>query len=228
MTPEASSGLMRRILRRIERKRHPRHRLREALRFHQDTEGQAMAEFCVILPVLLFLILGIIQMMLIANASYLLNLANFYALRTGVSVLGMLDGNAEDTSVEAETEVSIKLIAQMGPLAGAIARLRQGQKPIAPDPSLSLSGNFLYTMTGQKPDADYERIMDVSLILHADHGMNASTFTSMVVNSSLSDMYSSITAGIGSLKGPLHGGANERVPITSTRGSPKRGRPSAG
>jgi len=133
------------------------------------------------------------------------------ALRTGVSVLGVLDANAEDTSVEAETEVSIKLIAQMGPLAGAIARLRQGQKPVAPDPSLSLAGNFLYTMTGKKPQADYERIMDVSLILHADHGMNASTFTSMVVNSSLSDMYSSITAGIGSLKGPLHGGANERV-----------------
>jgi len=133
------------------------------------------------------------------------------ALRTGVSVLGMLDENAEDTTVEAETEVSVKLIAQMATISGMIARLRRGQEPLEADPSLSHAGNFLYMMTGTKPDPVAERIMDVSLILHADHGMNASTFTTMVVNSSLSDMYSSVVAGIGSLKGPLHGGANERV-----------------
>ncbi|MFQ6048779.1 MAG: citrate/2-methylcitrate synthase [Phycisphaerae bacterium] len=133
------------------------------------------------------------------------------ALRTAVSVLGMLDERADDTSVEAETEVAIKLIAQMATCAGAIARLRQGQEPLAPDGSLSHAANFLYMMTGRKPDAKTERVMDVSLILHADHGMNASTFTTMVINSSLSDMYSSIVGGIGSLKGPLHGGANERV-----------------
>ena len=133
------------------------------------------------------------------------------ALRTGVSVLGTLDENAEDSSVENETEISIKLIAQMATLAGIVARLRNGQEPVEPDPALSHAANFLYMMTGEKPDPMVERIMDVSLILHADHGMNASTFTTMVVNSSLSDMYSSIVAGIGSLKGPLHGGANERV-----------------
>jgi len=133
------------------------------------------------------------------------------ALRTAISVLGNLDEKAEDTSVEAETEVAIKLIAQMATYAGAISRIRQGKEPVEPDPSLSHAGNFCYMMTGEKPDEMMERIMDVSLILHADHGMNASTFTSMVVNSSLSDMYSTISAGIGSLKGPLHGGANERV-----------------
>ncbi|NIR51972.1 citrate synthase/methylcitrate synthase [candidate division KSB1 bacterium] len=133
------------------------------------------------------------------------------ALATGVSILGNLDSTADDTSVEAETDVSIKLIAQLATLAGAIARIRHGKDPVDPDPELSHAGNFLSLMTGQKPDEVLERIMDVALILHADHGMNASTFTTMVVNSSLSDMYSSVVAGIGSLKGPLHGGANERV-----------------
>lgn len=133
------------------------------------------------------------------------------ALTTAVSAAGTLDENAEDTSVEGETEIAIKLIAQMATLAGAIARMRQGKHPVKPKKELSHAGNFLYMMTGEEPDETSERIMDVSLILHADHGMNASTFTTMVVNSSLSDMYSSVVAGIGSLKGPLHGGANERV-----------------
>ena len=133
------------------------------------------------------------------------------ALATGVSILGNLDENAGEATVEAETEVSIKLIAQLATLAGAIARIRQGKSPVAPNPELSHAANFLYMMTGEVPDETSERIMDVALILHADHGMNASTFTTMVVNSSLSDMYSSVVGGIGSLKGPLHGGANERV-----------------
>jgi citrate synthase len=133
------------------------------------------------------------------------------ALATGVAMLGSLDETADDTSVEAEREVSIKLIAQLATLAAAIARFRQGKPPVAPNPEFSHAGNFLYMMTGNAPSEMSERIMDVALILHADHGMNASTFTTMVVNSSLSDMYSSVVAGIGSLKGPLHGGANERV-----------------
>ncbi|MCG8604437.1 citrate synthase/methylcitrate synthase [bacterium] len=133
------------------------------------------------------------------------------ALATGVSLLGMMDESANDTTVEGESEIATKLTAQLATLAGAIARIREGQPPISPDVELSHAGNFLYMMTGQRPDDTLERMMDVSLILHADHGMNASTFTSMVVNSSLSDMYSSIVAGIASLKGPLHGGANERV-----------------
>ena len=133
------------------------------------------------------------------------------SLEMGVSVLGMLDPKAEDTSLENETEISIKLIAQMATLTGAIARLRQGQEPLPPDPNLSHAADLLRMMTGLTPSEDDARIMDISLILHADHGSNASTFTAMVVNSSLSDMYSSIVAGIGSLKGPLHGGANEAV-----------------
>jgi len=133
------------------------------------------------------------------------------ALRTAVSILGMLDGNAEQTAMEDETEVSLKLVAQMATCAAAVARLRKGQEPVEPDPTLSHAGNFLYMVMGQKPDPLVERIMDISLILHADHGMNASTFASMVINSSLSDMYSSIVGGLASLKGPLHGGANEQV-----------------
>jgi citrate synthase len=132
-------------------------------------------------------------------------------LRTCVSIEGNLDPRADDTSVEYETEIAIRLTAQMATITGAIARIRLGRNPIMPDPSLSHAGNLLYMMTGEKPDPVVERVMDISLILHADHGMNASTFTTMVVNSSLSDMYGSVVAGIASLKGPLHGGANERV-----------------
>lgn len=132
-------------------------------------------------------------------------------LRTCVSIEGNLDSRADDTSVAYETEIAIRLTAQMATITGAIARIRQGKKPIPPDPSLSHAGNLLYMMTGSKPDPVLERSMDISLILHADHGMNASTFTTMVVNSSLSDMYGSVVAGIASLKGPLHGGANEKV-----------------
>lgn len=133
------------------------------------------------------------------------------ALRTATSILGMLDDSAEETTVPAETEVSIKLIAQIATLAAAIGRLRQGQDPVPPRPDFSHAGNFLYMLTGSEPGPLATRIMDVALILHADHGMNASTFSTMVINSSLSDVYSSVVGGIGSLKGPLHGGANERV-----------------
>jgi citrate synthase len=133
------------------------------------------------------------------------------ALRTAVSLLGMFDPKAEDTSVENEREIAIRLISQMATLAGAVARIRKGQEPVAPRKDLGHAANFLYMMNGEEPDEEAARVMDISLILHADHGMNASTFTCMVINSSLSDMYSTVVGGIGSLKGPLHGGANERV-----------------
>ncbi len=103
------------------------------------------------------------------------------------------------------------LIAGLPTITAAIARLRGGALPIEPDPKLSFAGNFLYMMKGVKPTPIEERIMDVALILHADHGMNASTFASMVVASTLSDIYFSVEAGIAALNGPLHGGANERV-----------------
>jgi len=103
------------------------------------------------------------------------------------------------------------LISGVATITAAIARIQRGLMPIDPDPELSHAGNFLYMMTGRKPGPVEERIMDIALILHADHGMNASTFASMVVASTLSDIYFSVGAGIAALSGPLHGGANEEV-----------------
>ena len=111
----------------------------------------------------------------------------------------------------AGVESSYHLVSGVATIAAAVARLKQGQLPIEPDPELSHAANFLYMMTGRRPTPVEERIMDVALILHADHGMNASTFASMVVASTLSDMYFSVGAGIAALNGPLHGGANEQV-----------------
>lgn len=103
------------------------------------------------------------------------------------------------------------LIAGTATITAAVARIREGLMPLEPDPELSHAANYLYMMTGQRPSPTEERIMDIALILHADHGMNASTFASLVVASTLSDMYMSISSGVAALNGPLHGGANERV-----------------
>ncbi len=103
------------------------------------------------------------------------------------------------------------LIAGTATITAAVARIRQGVMPLEPDPELSHAANYLYMMTGQRPSATEAKIMDIALILHADHGMNASTFASLVVASTLSDMYMSISSGVAALNGPLHGGANERV-----------------
>jgi len=108
-------------------------------------------------------------------------------------------------------EADYHLIAGTATVAAAVARIRDGHLPLEPDPELSHAGNFLYMITGEKPSTVEERIMDICLILHADHGMNASTFATMVVASTLSDVYQSIGAGIAALNGPLHGGANEQV-----------------
>ena len=108
-------------------------------------------------------------------------------------------------------EACYRLIGGVASLAAAISRLRQGHLPIEPDPELGHAANFIYMMTGRRPTPIEQRIMDVSLILHADHGMNASTFATMVVASTLSDIYLSMGAGIAALNGPLHGGANELV-----------------
>lgn len=117
----------------------------------------------------------------------------------------------EDLKHATGFESCFHLLAGIASLTGAIARLRCGQMPIEHDPQLGFAGNLIYTMTGKKPTPVEERIMDVSLILHADHGMNASTFAAMVVASTLSDVYLSVGSGIAALQGPLHGGANERV-----------------
>ncbi len=103
------------------------------------------------------------------------------------------------------------LIAGIPTIAAAISRLRRGEMPIEPDPDLSHAANYMYMLTGKRPSPLDERIMDVALILHADHGMNASTFATLVVASTLSDIYISVGSGIAALSGPLHGGANEEV-----------------
>lgn len=139
-------------------------------------------------------------------------------LQAGVAALGCLDPDSLEVTrcvsnpaaaLEIETRIAIRIMAQTRNIAAAIARARKGQPILQPDPSLSFTGNYLYQMSGEKPDDVTERLMDICLILQADHGMNASTFTAMVVHSSLADMYSTIAAAIGSLRGPLHGGANE-------------------
>ncbi|MBN2372805.1 citrate/2-methylcitrate synthase [bacterium] len=103
------------------------------------------------------------------------------------------------------------LIAELATITASISRLRSGHLPLEPDPSLSHAANLLYMITGKRPTPVEERIMDICLILHADHGMNASTFATLVVASTLSDIYFSVGAGIAALNGPLHGGANEQV-----------------
>lgn len=132
-------------------------------------------------------------------------------LRTAVSMLSLYDPLARDNTAEANLTKAKKLMAQTPTIVSSFDRLRNGKPVLAADPSLSLAGNFLYTLTGNKPDELMERAFDIALTLHADHELNASTFAARVTAATLSDIYSSITSGIGALKGPLHGGANEDV-----------------
>ena len=133
------------------------------------------------------------------------------ALRTAVSALSMYDADQEGMSPEANVRKAFRLTAQIPMLVAVFDRVRKGKSIIAPDPSLSHSGNFLWMLNGEKPSATAERALDVALILHADHEFNASTFAARVIVATLSDMHSAITGAIGALKGSLHGGANEAV-----------------
>jgi len=130
-------------------------------------------------------------------------------LRTGVSLLSHVDPECEDNSPEAELRKSKRLLAKIPTIIGYGQMRRDGRKPVAPDPSLDHAGNLLWCMTGVKPDPLAARIMDVSLILYAEHDFNASTFACRVIASTETDMHSAVCGGIGALKGPLHGGANE-------------------
>src|SRR5437773_1986983 len=132
-------------------------------------------------------------------------------LRTGVSALSAWDPDAGDNSREATLRKSIRLTAQMPTLVAAWDRIRRGKPPVAPNPKLSLAGNFVYMMSGKKPTPLATKTFDVALILHADHEFNASTFAARVTAATLSDIHSAVVSGIGALKGPLHGGANEQV-----------------
>lgn len=132
-------------------------------------------------------------------------------LRTAVSMLSLYDPLAKDMSPEANQKKATKLMAQTSTIVSSFGRLRTGQPLVQPDKSLSFAGNFLYCLTGNKPDKIMEHTFDVALTLHADHELNASTFAARVTAATLSDIYSCVTSGIGALKGPLHGGANEEV-----------------
>jgi citrate synthase len=132
-------------------------------------------------------------------------------LRTAVSYLGAEDPAEDDGSIEAELEKSLDLWAKLPTIVAAEQRRRNDQAPIAPDPKLSFCENFFHMCTGQVPDEEAVRGFEVSMVLYAEHGFNASTFTARVITSTLSDLYSAVTGAIGALKGPLHGGANEAV-----------------
>jgi citrate synthase len=132
-------------------------------------------------------------------------------LRSAVSLLSFWDPDAEAMSSVANLRKAIRLTAQIASIVATFERLRNGKEPVEPSESLSHAANFLYVMSGKEPDATAARAMDVALILHADHEYNASTFSCRVTAGTLSDIHSAIVSGIGTLKGPLHGGANEQV-----------------
>jgi len=132
-------------------------------------------------------------------------------LRTAVSALGMVDPDGTDDSTEAVRRKGIRLTAQFPTIVAAFERLRNGEEPVAPREDLGHAANFLTMLTGEEPDPEDARVLDVCLILHAEHGMNASTFASRVTAATLSDIHSAVTSAVGTLKGILHGGANQGV-----------------
>lgn len=133
------------------------------------------------------------------------------ALRTGVSALALYDETSGDISHDSTQDKAIKLQAQIPTLIAAFDRIRKGLEPVAPKQGVSLAYNFLYMLSGEEPDEVAVKALDTALVLHADHELNASTFSARVTVATLSDIYSGVTSAIGTLKGPLHGGANEAV-----------------
>lgn len=132
-------------------------------------------------------------------------------LRTSVSALSFYDPEANEMSPESNLQKAVSFTAKFSTLVTAIERVRQGKEPIPPRQDLNIAGNFLYMLSGKLPDELSLRAFDEALVLHADHELNASTFTARGTASTLSDMYSAVVSAIGALKGPLHGGANEQV-----------------
>jgi len=132
-------------------------------------------------------------------------------LEVAVELLGAKDAKSSDLSQPQLKQTAARLTAKMATVLAAYHRLRSGQEPVPPRDDLGHAANFLYMLTGEEPSDLAKRVFDVAMILHAEHEMNASTFSAMVTASTLSDMYSAIASAIGTLKGPLHGGANEAV-----------------
>ena len=132
-------------------------------------------------------------------------------LRTAVSALGLYDRDRAANDHDVNVKKAIRLTSQIALIVAAYDRVRKGKSVVQSDPSLSHAANFLLLLNGEKPSETAERALDIALILHADHELNASTFAARVTAATLSDMHSAITSAIGALKGPLHGGANEAV-----------------
>jgi citrate synthase len=144
-------------------------------------------------------------------------------LRTAVSALGAHDPDADSTEAPARRRLALRLVAQASTLVAALERTRHNLPVAAPDPSLGYAANFLLMLTGRRASEAAERAMDTALVLHADHEFNASTFAARVAASTLADMHGAITAALATLKGPLHGGANEAVMRTLEEiGKPER------
>ena len=133
------------------------------------------------------------------------------ALRTLVSALAHYDSDAADASPQANARKAVRLVAQTASIVATWGRMKAGGGPIAPDPVMGHAANFLYMLTGERPDSMAIKAFDVALTLHADHELNASTFAARVAAATLTDIYSAVTGAIGALKGPLHGGANAEV-----------------
>ncbi|MEO1716431.1 MAG: citrate/2-methylcitrate synthase [Planctomycetota bacterium] len=134
-----------------------------------------------------------------------------HVLRTAVSEMSFYDTHPSDVDVEQARRKAMNILGQAPTIVAMFDRCRRGLPIVAPDPSLGFSENFLYMLNDEKPTETMARAFDICMITHADHGLNNSTFAARVVISTLSDVYSALTAAIGSLRGPLHGGANEGV-----------------
>jgi len=132
-------------------------------------------------------------------------------LRTAVSALSAFDPDVADNSKEANLRKAVRLTAQVPTIIATHDRLRKGQQPLAPDPSLSQAANFLYMLHGRRPDEEAARAIDMDLVLHAEHGTNASAFAARVTAATMADLHAAIVSAIGTLQGPLHGGAAEAV-----------------
>ncbi|MBB6448182.1 citrate synthase [Geomicrobium halophilum] len=133
------------------------------------------------------------------------------ALRTAISQLGLYDHEANEVDADTAKRIALRLQAKIATIVTGFARIRNGKEPVEPKEGLSFAANFLYMLNGEEPKDTEIDAINKALVLHADHELNASTFTARVCVATLSDFYSGITSAIGALKGPLHGGANERV-----------------
>jgi citrate synthase len=160
---------------------------------------------------------------LIGMISILRDARPIEVLRTGVSALAVFDPERDDTSKDALHKQGIRLIAQLPTILATHHAIRNGKEPVSPDPTLSHAANFLYMMQGVKPSERAVDVMDKLFILHADHGSNASAFTTRVVAGTRSDLYASLTAAIAAFAGALHGGAVENVmTMLNEIGEPER------